>query len=66
MTFPAKYHEVRIALASESIRWSLARRLSDPISAAYMRDCIRHAIAAIRVDAAALGQTAALPPRVQQ
>ena len=51
---PREYHQTRIALAKREIRWALARRLTAPASAAYMRDCIRFAIRCIRQDRAAL------------
>lgn len=51
---PRKFYETRIALATDAIRWHMARRLSDPTSAAYMRACVRHAIADIRAARAAL------------
>ena len=55
---PREYHATRIALAKREIRWALARRLTDPTSAAYMRDCIRYAIRHIRQDRAALRECA--------
>jgi len=51
---PRQFYETRIALAQDAIRWHLRRRLNDPTSAAYMRDCVRHAIQQIRADRAAL------------
>lgn len=45
---PRVFYETRIQLAEEAIRWHLKRRLMDPTSAAYMRDCVRHAIRQIR------------------
>ena len=46
---PAQYLRNQIAIARESIRWHMARRLSDPSSARYMRDCVRHAARMIRL-----------------
>lgn len=48
MQLPAAFHLAQIRLAEAAIRSDLRRRLADPSSAAYMRACIRHAIAAIR------------------
>ena len=51
---PRQFHETRLALALDAIRWHLARRISDPTSARYMRACVRHAIAQVREARAAL------------
>jgi hypothetical protein len=34
---------------SEGVTLCMARRINDPTSARYMRDCIRHAIRSIRL-----------------
>ena len=51
---PRQFYETRIALAIDAVRWHMARRLTDPTSAAYMRACVRHAIQQIRADRASL------------
>lgn len=45
---PSDYLRSHIAIAEHEIRRSLARRLADPSSARYMRDCVRWAIRNIR------------------
>jgi hypothetical protein len=56
---PRQFYETRIQLSQDAIRWLMARRISDPSSAAYMRACVRHAIDQIRADRAAPPDTPA-------
>lgn len=52
---PRQFYETRIRLALDAIRWHFAHRLMDDMSAAYNRDCVRHAIEQLRADRASLG-----------